>query len=315
MTAPAINPARLSTLCQEITPAQGLPLLLERLQQEIGGRGVNWVLTRSGWHRLGGVVDADRQPISDNLRHWVEQVSEGEIDTLLEKYLDAGYFATHLAGKTHYFVLAYGDQPKAFLQLEVEEIQTVLDRPLLDPDWYPDSLEEIIEPLEVTHLESEPLGEAYYQFRRITDVGQLLEQERLAARDQQRLVRFFADWQASSAYESGHLSSHWVMALREYIDAYGEQKLGIKPISTFQGKLPDLPPGGRLYGVDLANAIHGYDRTLGYPFSWFFIMLSRKSSNYALANAVFQDQMGAYDYLPPKDLKVLRNWEANPYAL
>ena len=45
------------------------------------------------------------------------------------------------------------------------------------------------------------------------------------------------------------------------------------------------------------------------------MMLGQKASNYALAKAVLADQMGAYDYLPARDLKVLREWEQRPYAV
>jgi hypothetical protein len=76
-----------------------------------------------------------------------------------------------------------------------------------------------------------------------------------------------------------------------------------------------LPSGEILRGAELANAIHGYDRQLGYLFAWFFIMLSRKAANYSLAEAVLGDQVGAYDYLPARDLKVLRQWEERPYAV
>jgi len=44
-------------------------------------------------------------------------------------------------------------------------------------------------------------------------------------------------------------------------------------------------------------------------------MLSSHSENYTLAEAVLRDQMGAYDYLPAKDLKVLRQWEERPYGV
>jgi hypothetical protein len=34
-----------------------------------------------------------------------------------------------------------------------------------------------------------------------------------------------------------------------------------------------------------------------------------------LADAVLADLMGAYDYLPARDLKVLPQWEQSPYAV
>ena len=74
-------------------------------------------------------------------------------------------------------------------------------------------------------------------------------------------------------------------------------------------------PGTKLQGAELAKAIHGYDRKLGYPFAWYFIMLRRKTANFDLAEAVLRDQMGVYDYLPAKCLKVIREWEKRTYAV
>jgi hypothetical protein len=54
---------------------------------------------------------------------------------------------------------------------------------------------------------------------------------------------------------------------------------------------------------------------LGYPFAWYFIMLSRKTANFDLAEAVLRDQMGVYDHLPAKDLEVIREWEKRTYAV
>ena len=54
---------------------------------------------------------------------------------------------------------------------------------------------------------------------------------------------------------------------------------------------------------------------LGYPFAWYFMMLASKSSNFALADAVLRDQMGAFDYLPTRDLEVLKHWGERPYGV
>jgi hypothetical protein len=78
------------------------------------------------------------------------------------------------------------------------------------------------------------------------------------------------------------------------------------------GRVPpiaaDLPHGEGTYGAALANAIHAYDRQLGYPYAWYFMMQGQKAGNYAVAAAVLADPMGAYEYLPARDLRVLRVW-------
>jgi hypothetical protein len=306
---------QLAKICTEADATQGPKALSGSLARVFPDWKFSCVLTRGGWHRLGGVIDADYQRVSDNIVHWAECESDGNVDELVARYMDAGFFATHLAGKTHYFTAPTGDQPSDFVQLEIEELREVLDRRLVQWDWFPDNIEEFLDPLDYPRLEPEPIGEPYYLFRRITPVSRLLERSDDLSQGQYNLRRFFHDWQSSSSCEGGHLCRHWVLALQGYMDSDNEYRLNAKPVSTYSGKLPDLPGSGLLRGVDLANALHDYDRRVGFPFAWFFMMLNRKSANYALAQAVLRDQMGAYDYLASRDLKVLRNWEERPYSV
>ena len=67
--------------------------------------------------------------------------------------------------------------------------------------------------------------------------------------------------------------------------------------------------------MQLANLIHGFDRHMGYHFAWYFHMLTLRRVSYKLAEAVHADQMGAFDYLPARDLTLLREWYDAPYSL
>ena len=276
--------------------------------------GFELVMTRGHWYRLGGVVDGDYQRVSDSIAKWAEEASDGDIDELIATHMDSGYFATRLSGRTHYLTAPCGEGAADFVQLEVEQLQEVLDRPLVDRDWYPDSMEEFVDPIDYPRLEPEPIGKPMFRFRRVTWIDNLLNDDGAPDRGQRDLRRFFADWDASSAHEAG-FCRHWVLALREYTDRDGSVRLSAKPLSTFAEELPQLPSGESLSGANLANALHAYDREMGFPFAWFFMMLSHKASNYTLADAVLRDQIGAYDYLPARDLKVLRDWEVRPYAV
>lgn len=315
MPVPAATPEQLAQLCGSADAEAGVEALTERLHCSMPETDICRVLTRCGWHRLGGVVDAAYRPVTDNIVKWAEQESGGDVDELVFRYMDEGYFATHLSGKTHYFTFPCGDRAEDFYQLEIEELQEVLDRPLIDRDWCPENLEEFLDPLDYPRLEPEPVAKPYYQFRRITSIADHLDEASKANREIANLQRFFRDWSQSSAAEGAHFCRHWVLALRKYMDSDRECRLTARPVSTFSGELPVLPPGASLQGEELAKAIHAYDRDLGYPFAWYFIMLSRKAANFALAEAVLRDQMGAYDYLPARDLKVLRQWEARPYGV
>lgn len=310
-----VAPEAMVRLCAVAVPAEGLDRLVEQANVLMPGPPFQRVLTRGGWHRFGGVVDRDYRRVHGSIVHWVDEHCDGVVDDLITDYVDAGYFATRLAGKTHFLTRAYGDAPQDFVQLEIEELQELLDRPLVERDWFPDSIEEFLEPLDYPRLAPEPVADAYFQFRRVTSIGALLDSSNAGSRQIQDLKRLFADWRNSSAGEHATFCQHWILALREYPDREGELRVTAKPVPTFVDGLPELPPGETLRGAALANAIHAYDRVLGYPFAWFFMMLGQKASNYALAKAVLADQMGAYDYLPARDLKVLREWEQHPYAV
>ncbi|MEJ2621076.1 MAG: hypothetical protein P8163_12655 [Candidatus Thiodiazotropha sp.] len=315
MNAPISNPEIIASLCRSFEFSEGLQCLTEEINRLMPELVFRHVVTRGHWYRLGGVVDADYKPISQNIAQWAEERSAGDVDKLVNEYIDSGYFATRLAGKTHYFTAACGDGPEQFIQLEIEELQEVLDRPLFARDWFPENLEEFLDPLDYHRLEAEPISTAYFQFRRIIPIEKLLKESSGKNRSIQYLIRFFNDWRTSSAGLNSQFCNHWILALREYQDSDGEYQLSAKPYSTFTGEIKVTSLSRRSHGSELANAIHGYDRQVGYPFAWFFNLLSSKSDNYKLAEAVLKDQMGAFDYLPPKDLKVLRAWEANPYAV
>lgn len=308
------SPEALTGICSQADPAQGLEVLLQPIQAAMPGLAFNHVMSRGGWHRLGGVVGADGQRVAGNIVQWVEQSCDGDIDELIAAHADSGYQATRLAGKTHFITAARSEAPQDFIQIEIEELHEVLDRPLIAEDWFPDSVEEFLEPLDYPKLAPEPVAPAYYQFRRITAIADLLGSAGTGRRHD-NLRRFFADWAASSAGETASFCDHWVLALREYRDQEGLVQLTSKPVATFSGELPELPQGEGIRGAELANAIHNYDRRLGYPFAWYFMMLGQKAGNYALADAVLADQMGAYEYLPARDLKVLRAWESRPYGV
>lgn len=307
--------ARLARICMEMDVAQGVKALGVELARAFPDWRFCCVLSRGGWHRLGGVVDANYRRVSDNIVRWAERESGGDVDELVARYLDAGFFATHLVGRTHYFTAPTGDSPGDFVQLEVEELREVLNRRLVQRNWFPDSIDEFLDPLDYPRLEPEPVAEPRFLFRRITPISRLLDSRNDLSRWQYNLRRFFHDWHSSSAFEGRHFCRHWVLALQAYTDSDGECRLNAKPVTTYSGKLPDLPGGGLLSGAELANALHDYDRRIGFPFAWFFMMLSCKAENYALAKAVLRDQMGAFDYLACRDLKVLRSWEERPYSV
>jgi len=220
-------------------------------------------------------------------------------------------FVTRLDGCTHYITAPTGERAQDFVQIEIEQVQEVIERPLWDPDWMPDDLEDFIDPLDFPHLNPEPVGSPRLLFRRLVRVADFLDSEDAS----KNIKRFMTDWDRSSAGESARFCNHWVLSIREYQDTRGDGHLSAKLVPSTNGGVPELPDEVVARGATLANLIHGFDRLRGYHFAWFFHMLTHRRVSYRLAEAVHADQMGAFDYLAPRDLAVLRDWYDAPYGL
>lgn len=294
-------------------------LLLQKLAQQYPDLSFTHVLTRGGWHRSGGILDNKGKRISDNLREWVETKSNGDMNKLLAQYADSGYIATSLIGQTHYLVAQTGETAQEFVQLEVEELQEVVDRVMFNHELMADDIEDIIEPVDVEKLFPEPIGMPCYMFRRITAINDFMQSmvARLAERGKTNIpaLRFMQDWDRGSSKDAGSFCEYWVLALQQYTDAWGETITSVKPVSTFAKDLNLIKLNGEHRGAGLANLIHNFDHSIGYPMAWYFFMLSHSEVPYQLAEAIHKDLMGAYDYLPAKDLKVLNDWSEKPYSV
>jgi hypothetical protein len=310
-TQPQALDLRVADACAGLMEGADLVALIGAIQVVLPGVEVRHVLTRGGWHRLGGVVDLEGRRIARHIAEWAETEAEGDIENLLFKLSKRRYFATRLNGQAHYLVAQTGQAAADFIQIEVEELQEVLDRCITDPDWFPDSIDEFVDPLDFPRLEPEPVGPPRLLFRRLVRIGDLVRSPDAAA----RVRRFLEDWDRSSAGESACFSDHWVLSLREYQDRDGEGRLTAKPVTTFAGQFQPVPEDLAARGAALANIIHGLDRQIGYPFAWYFHMLTDKRISHRMAEAVHADLLGAYAYLPARDLKVLQDWYDRPYGV
>lgn len=311
MSLPPCDLPRLAELCAAQDPRAGLEALAMALGERMPDASWTPVLTRGGWHRLGGVVDARHRRVAEQIHRWAETESGGDLDRLLERHGDAGYLATRLAGKTHYLTAPLGPEPWNFAQLEVEEIQETVDRLLIDPEQVPEDLEELVDPLEAPRLEPIPIGPPRYLFRRCTFMPEMLARAHL----EPALTRFLTDWGRSSAGESGPFCAAWVLVLRESMGSGGEARVGLKPVSTRPESPPRLQVEDSTRGARLANLLHAFDREVGYHFAWYFTMLSSPQVPHRVADLVHADLQGAYAYLPARDLRVLREWHAHPYGV
>lgn len=305
----------LAEACTVVKPAQGQAALVKALGDKLGRDGLAHVLTRTGWYRLGGVVDRYYQRITDNLACWAEVESGGDIDALMSKFTGKGYFATRWQGQTHYIVASIGDRPEAYLQIEIEEIQEVIDRILVDRDWYPDSLEEFVDPLEIPRLEAEAISPPR-SVRRAVPIDAFLDDLDATQPKTKRLRRFYSDWAASSAVQSGAACcQQWVLALRESPEAVGGRRFSAKPVPTANVKPGDFGKPEGLVGSVLANWLHRVDHSVGYPFAWYFLMLASQVVPVSVGEQVYHDLRYGFDYLAERDARLIEHWAKNPYTL
>ncbi len=67
-------------------------------------------------------------------------------------------------------------------------------------------------------------------------------------------------------------------------------------------------------GKALATLISRFDSQAGFPFAWYFYMLTGWVSPH-VGEAVQRDLSKDYAYLPDRDAAVLRHWADAPYCL
>lgn len=316
MSAVEFDVKRLARICSGTVAGDvGVSVLAEELAGVLPGLTFEHVLTRSGWHRLGGVVDRDYKRVAEHISQWVEKESGRDVEVLVSRYHDAGYFATRFQGRTHYLVASIGPAPEQFIQLEVEELQEVLDRFLIDPDWLPDDLEDFIDPMDYPRLEPEPVAAPRYVFRRFTRIADLLERSE-GSTGFDLLRRFMADWQGSSAGLEREFCRHWVLSLRESPSRDHGVLFSAKTTAALPADgLPELEELEGSAGAELAARLHAFDRAAGYPFAWYFHMVASTYIPSSVAEAVMRDLDGDYDYLPQRDLERLRAWVSKPYGV
>lgn len=312
----------LEHLCRETPLSAEHALLLQALAELWPRWNFRHALTRGGWHRPGRVYDAQGELVAEDAEAWIEQAWADcgeDAAAFCESYLEQGLQLSRFEGRTHFLVAAYGKKAEQFIQLEIEELCELIDRPLLDPAHLPGELDELLEPPHhVAHTPRCVLGEARYRFRRVTDMAEFLARLRGQRPDAPPACRFVEDWNQSSS-ASRPFCEHWVFALAEHLDRFKQPVLSARPLSLDTGEALSL--GGNLadsedeQALQRAEAIQTFDRQRGYSAAWYFHMLAGAGVPTALAARMGEDMARGLSYLPERDAALLAQWLDRPYTL
>lgn len=276
------------------------------------GLDLRIVYVDEGWYRLGGLTDTRGKRIADDLEAWVMEQASGDMTVLFDQYGDAGYRFTRHAGRRIYLTAPVGPRPLDFVQIEIDEMQEMLCRPLFEDDHIPDTVDEL------TSLPPWPqavaLTPATYTYRRATTFAAMPELVSEHKGDP-RLKRFVREWTGSSAGAHGRFCDHWVLRVVPYKNSDGEHVLEAKPMTALDIRLPDLQVA-RTHSVDYrpARDVRDIDQRAGYPMAWYFLQVARHYAHYRCVVDVRDDFKRSPDMpLPAVDGAIVDQWIDDPY--
>jgi hypothetical protein len=292
--------------------------LLEIANRICTGCNFRYALNRGGWYRSGGIVAPDGTRIAESLAVWAKAelaACGGDMHELIERYADSDLLVTRHSGRTHYFVAAYGPAPADFLQLEVEELQEVLDRELINADALPEDLQDLIEPMTPSELEAQAVAAPRYRFRRLLDMRQTVARASSAEARNAGFPRLLSEWAHSSAAARGHFSDHWIVALREHQDRYRNPVISASLVSRHARELKPFQWNSELTGVDMLKQLQAFDRAAGYNSAWYAHLVAGTITPPKVAYAVARDLDAGFSYLPETEAALIKKWVAAPYSV
>ncbi|MGB1110104.1 MAG: hypothetical protein ACPG4N_07095 [Gammaproteobacteria bacterium] len=315
---PALTLApKIAELCKGITPVPFHADLIAGVNDLSGDLHFRWILSRGGWYRLGGVIDADGNHVAESLEKWLTAQQEAfndDLDEFLDEYRDRGYRVTHLEGDSHYLTATTGKGAAEFLQLEVEEVQEVPVRPLIAEDWEPDDWQELIDPMDLENNPDE-LSQfpRRYLFRRLTPIPEFLASLGEGDSNSANLRRMIRDWDESTAAKTEHFCDHWALGIRDQL-ADGKRLPQARILTGDSVELHCHCSRTEPWKEgELAACIRRFDHDAGYSFAWFFHMIASKHVGSTCALVVMNEHQGEYAYVPQRDLKLLEAWLDSPY--
>lgn len=267
--------------------------------------------TRTGWFRSGGVRHQDGTLISQNIESWLETSlrQSGDFEQLLMDLEALQPLVTRFNGVTHFFTASYGNAPEACWQLEVEELQEVMDRHLLNPAaTEPLDVSDLTDPLHPATLDGQPVGFPVYRLGSLINLHLALA----VAVNAPSLQRFFNEWSESRLPDFHH---HWFFQRQEVQNHYGVQALRLLPQAIKADALREHSWDLNANATEMADQLRSFDKTAGFFGAWYFCMVTGNLVPKALAERLQHDWINNYRYISERQSLWIHKWLHQPYSL
>lgn len=287
--------------------------LIQQLEELLPGVRFHYQLSRSGWYRPGGLISPLGEVISRDIESWLDQqeAHAGDFDTLLMELEPLNLKVFNLNGSTHFFTVSTGPRPQDCWQLEVEELQEVMCRPLISQNTpAPEDMADLLEPLAPELLEPQPISWPGYRFSKLRPIGELYR----TAVNQSDLQRFFDDWLQITQNEIC-FDHHWFFQVSETLSRYGLSEQRLQPKSVRSDKLRLMPWDLSAPPSALSSQIRCFDKAAGYAGAWFLGMVAGNLVPRELPARLQRDWQEEYRYLPESLMALVRHWLHRPYTL
>lgn len=318
MTEPIItlDGQALAKIAKQTLPDAEEQLLLSKLKQLSPDYPLQLAHISAEWYRIGGIVDVSGKRIASDLIEWTERTFKEcgqNLHTFIDYALEQNLIATRITGNTLYIVIKTGSKAENFVQIEIDKLQEISDRFLVDEQNLPEDLEEFIDPISPKPIQTFAIGTARYQYRRKTDVTIFMEELSKHPFSEHPVQRFMDDFNRSSA-AAMTFCQDWIIHPYRHTGRFGEQIVDIEIINTQQKNIPYLE-NLTAKGQALHTQLNRFDRQAGYPFAWFFYMLKGLWVPTQIGVTVFKDISKDFSYLPERDVAVLKDWINTPYSV
>jgi len=310
----------LQNLCDAFPPEGAIDQLVEEINQKTEPNGLAFRLIHSDldWYKLGGIVDKNGTRITDNLEQWVESEAGGDAMDLYARYGESGYKATAISGNTHYLIAPTGDAATDFIQLQIDEVRETMDRELFDPATIPETLEDIIDPMDAIRVEPEPLSPTKFVFRTLTDLRALSGELTGEYTGDPRFKRFLTEWKSSAAARYARFCDKWAVEVIPYLTAMGDHRQDVKLLSADMKYLKGLDFGHLPKDQPIYPFLSKIDEQADYPMAWYFLMVASGIMPYGTVKALARELKEPHFGRPsmtPSDMALLTSWIEDPYHL